>query len=1108
LAAHDADAGVLGQRVVFPVQLIAAIEFRVVSVNGETATSKSVLVRVCGSLEVEIGAQRIEDDALPRWHVRALLALIAGSAGMSMDREAASEALWPDSDPSTSRNRLYHTVMMLRRALSEWAGPEDWIFVSGGRVRLHEAVASDAFLIRQLAAADDPQRVSQWLMQQAGPLPPFAPWLPDTPQVNAVRSEIQAAWLGIIRQVVGRTASNDDTPARRRLIEHLLVLAPTNEAVHCALMLLDLRAGRAHRVLRQYDACARILAEQLGLKPSSQAVDLARRASRLLSEDSASGHHVLPGRVRDLSIIGRIELLAEVAAALREPSARVVTLVGIGGVGKSRIAREVGGMLAGELEDGVLWVDLRLDAGMPPTADGVLRRLRERTRPAVTDAEPGGASTADFCGLIVLDNAEMCSDPSSLLAALGTAVPSARWLVTGIKPTGVGSERSFRIGTLPVPRVGATSAELRANPAVQLLLRRAFPVERLDHDRLTEVGHLARKLDGLPLALELAATRLSLRTAAEISAELDHDLRPLDNGPIDFEGHQQSITSTFDQTINGLSSGALALYRVAAVPAGEFDLDLLVTLDPGLALAPDMAARLGELEQLGLIAAVSPTTTPGRWRMSHLARLHAAELARRGGLDLALKDRHLTWVAQVLADLTGDHDRPSHGVIDAIDRLHADIGAALRHADRTQSPLLPLVASRVGAYWNLRGCFAIAQRWLEAACNSLRAVPSAPRHRLMARLLIHLASMHLLQLRVVTAAPLALEALDEAQVAGDAPLLADAADLRVRVLMQGGRLSEAIACAEEWCGRLGDDLGRPLQHSLRLARVMSGSAGSASFAAEDGAGTGAGAGDSTLAMTATEWAGFDDWLMHYRHGDWPASLQQARRWFDAPLVGQVAHFRAGAGIRCAWSEVAVDDLSSALLSANTAAEDARQAGLPVIAAQAALVSADILIRTGDLDAADRILADTVDIVMDPSCGVPLQADWHVKAGLLAIARGRLSSASEQLLALTSDPCAFEDIRTLATIAELGVVVCSLGGHVEPVARINGLLAALDRPGLALRVPLEQRWLRQQLRGIELASVPSSVLPAELVAELSVQLSSLALVLTAFRGSREAVSPAR
>ena len=1077
-----------------------------VSVNAETATSKSVRVRLCGSLVIEIGAQRIEDDTLPRWHVRALLALIAGSSGMSMDREAACEALWPDSDPSTSRNRLYHTVMMLRRALSDWAGPQEWIFVSGGRVRLHEAVASDAFLIRQLAAADDPQRVSHWLMQQAGPLPPFAPWLPDTPQVNAVRSEIQAAWLGIIGQVVGRTASNDDTPARRRLIEHLLVLAPANDAVHCALMLLDLRAGRAHRVLRQYDACARILAEQLGLKPSSQAVDLARRASRLLSEDSASGRRVLPGRVRDLSIIGRTGLLAEVAAALREPSARVVTLVGIGGVGKSRIAREVGGMLAGELDHGVVWVDLRLDAGMPPTADGVLRRLRERIRPAVTDAEPGGASTADFCGLIVLDNAEMCSDPSSLLAAVCIAVPGARWLVTGIRPTGVGGERSFRIGTLPVPRVGATSAEVRANPAVQVLLRRAFPVERLDHDRLTEVGNLARKLDGLPLALELAATRLSLRTAAEISAELDHDLRPLDNGPIDFEGHQQSITSTFDQTINGLSSKALALYWVAAVPAGEFDVNLLVTLDPSLALAPDMAARLDELEQLGLIAAASPTTTPRRWRMSHLARLHAAELARRGGLDLELKDRHLAWVAQVLADLTGDDDRPSHGVIAAIDRLDADIGAALRHADRTQSPLLPLVASRVGAYWNLRGCFAIAQRWLEAACDSLRAVPSAPRHRLMARLLIHLASMHLLQLRVVTAAPLALEALDEAQVAGDAPLLADAADLRVRVLMQGGRLNEAIACAEEWCGRLGDDLGRPLQQSLSLARVMSGSAGAASFAAEDGAGMGPG--DAMLALTATGWAGFDDWLMHYRHGDWPESLQQARRWFDAPLVSQVAHFRAGAGIRCAWSEVAVDDLSSALLSASTAAGDARQAGLPVIAAQAALVSADILIRTGDLDAADRILADTVDIVMDPSCGVPLQADWHVKAGLLAIARGRLSSASEQLLALTSDPCAFEDIRTLAAVAELGVVVCALGGHLEPAARINGLLAGLDRPGLALRVPLEQRWLQQQLRGIEFASMPLSVPPAELVAELSMQLNSLALVLTAFRGNREAVSPSR
>ncbi|MFN9807639.1 MAG: ATP-binding protein [Betaproteobacteria bacterium] len=1071
----------------------------------EIALTSPVRIRVCGALEVLVGDRLVAVDALSRWHIRALLALLAGSVAMSMEREAVCDALWPDSDTSTARNRLYHTVMLLRRALSQEAGEQEWVFVSGGRVRLHPDVASDALLMRQLAVAADAQASARWLMQQEGPLQPFAPWLPDLPVVSALRVEIQSTWQEVIGHAVGNAAGHEDTPTSRRLFEHLLRLSPANEAIHCALMTLDLRAGRSHRVLRQFDACARMLAEHLGLKPSQQSIELARQAEARLLSAGGVGAQAVPRRARDLSLVGRAGVIEDVAAVLRERSMPVVTLVGICGVGKSRIARELARVVVSELEDGVVWINMKQRSNATGGAAGILQKIVDRVCDGAPMEVHDDASVRRFSGLIVVDDAECCDDLISVVAAVTDAAPTARWLVTSIRPVGLDGECCVPILPLPVPPEGATPAQLHANPAVQLLMRRAFPVEQLDSQRLAEIGELVRRLDGLPLALELAATRLPLRTAAEICAELDHDLRPLDSGPVDFEGYQQSMSMAFDHTVAGLSPNALVVYQVAAVPAGDFDLSLLARLSSALSGSADMAACVEELEQLGIVSRVSDDSLLPRWRMGHLPRLHAGQIARRSGLDLEPKDRHLAWITQVLSGYTAQSAGLSMETDALFDRLHPEIIAALRHAESGRSALLPLVVSGVGDYWILRGRFGSCQRWLEAACAEAEKVPAATRYRLLARLKIQQASMLLLQLHVVDAQALSSRALDAARATGDAALLGEAANLAVRALIESGRLSEAIDQASVWIshvGQVGDSVARPLRQSLRVARARSGRVLSTGMPLQSVHGPGVVAtSDEPMSAVDALWTVVDEWDACYRLRLWAESLEHAHRSLRRTQVAKAAYLWVITETLAARSARAVDRLNEALQAAESAADRARQAGLSTLSATAALVVADILIRVGELDRAEGILSESAVVVMDPSSGVPLQANWHAAAGLLALARGKVSDATDRLLAIAGDAWLFEDTQILAAATELGVVICASTGHVERASRLHRLLECLDQRGFAPRVPLEQRWLRQQLRESNIERVGADLAADEIVPELTQQLGSLALVLASTRGDR-------
>jgi predicted ATPase/class 3 adenylate cyclase len=309
-------------------------------------------------------------------------------------------------------------------------------------------------------------------------------------------------------------------------------------------------------------------------------------------------------------LIGRQGLLGEVCAEALRPG--VATVLGPAGVGKTLLALHAGRVLAPRFADGVWVVDL-VAVENPDEVPAALARvvgLATRAGQELTDTLAEAFAVREL--LVVLDNAEhVRTSCAHLVAALTRRGSPARVLTTSQVPLGVPGERVVRVGPLPVdadPALGADRAgELPA--AVALLLRRCGWLDvtgatTVDEDDLRAARSICEHLDGLPLAIELAAARAELLTLEQIEAGLDRRLALLRRGAVADRRHA-SLVAAFDWTVQLLRPGAQDLLSVLGVLGPSFDLSWLAAVaGPALGTRPDPGSRVGadELEVLGLLS--------------------------------------------------------------------------------------------------------------------------------------------------------------------------------------------------------------------------------------------------------------------------------------------------------------------------------------------------------------------------------------------------------------------------------------------------------------------------------------------------------------------------
>ncbi|SFN85065.1 Predicted ATPase [Geodermatophilus obscurus] len=696
--------------------------------------------RVLGPVEVRRDGSLLAPQS-PKH--RAVLAALLVDPGRTVPVDLLVDRVWSGQPPAAVSATLQSIVSRLRRELEPDVTGGRWTLLvtrePGYRLEVApgdvDAVRFVQLLrtARDLAARDEVEQAREAVT--AG----LALWRgPAYADVSATFAVEESERLEQLRLAARELAAELDLRLGRHAeivddVRELLRAEPLREGLRASLMLALYRCGRQAEALEVYEEGRRMLADGLGVDPGRplqtlygqilrQDPDLAG-SGRVRPAPAAAAAAPVPERpsVRPLgplpvpltAFVGRERELAQVAAALAGP--RLVTLVGPGGSGKTRLALEAA---------------RRRPAGAPPAA---LVELAGVTDPDLVAAQVatvlgvtlaggdtlGAVATAlhDRPLLLVLDNCEHVVEAAATVCAeLLPRCPDLRVLATSREPLGLPGEAVLPCGPMPAGAPGSDAERLFLDRARLVAPHLADPTE----DDLRHVRDLVAALDGLPLAVELAAACLTTLPLAEVAGRVDDRFALLSGGWRTAVPHQRTLAATVQWSVDLLSPAELAVFRAVAVLPGTFGPDLVAA-----AAGPEVDG--GALPLLRVLVAKSLVELDhgaGRYRMLETLRQYAEQ-----GLDEAhsrrLRDRLVAFAVELTERLEPTLRRPEWTT--SARRLDAEqpaIRAALGHALATgQGEQALRIGAALSWWWYRRGHVAEGRRWL---ADALDATPDAP----------------------------------------------------------------------------------------------------------------------------------------------------------------------------------------------------------------------------------------------------------------------------------------------------------------------------------------------------------------------------------------------
>ena len=636
-------------------------------------------IRLFGSLEVVVDGRAVPVAGQGE---RSLLAALACSAGRVVAVDRLVDDMWGDDLPANPTNALQVRVSKLRRQL-------------GGRITTEPAgyrldVDPDQVDVRRFARLVSGGRFGEALALHRGP--PLAEFQGQE-WARAEAARLDELYLSAVEEHVEKRLREGGDVGLVSELEALVAAHPLRERLRGQLMLALHRSGRSADALACYQEGRRLLRDELGLDPSEALRQL--EGAILRQEETLQGEARgarppsttnLPGRLS--SFIGRDPDLNRVMDSLA--ASRLVTLTGPGGAGKTSLAIEAARLAAASYRDGVWFVAL---AGVTDPARVALAVAEALgiADPALAPRELVTAWLAQREALLVIDNCEHLIDACAGFVEhlLLSAAPGTRVLTTSREALGVPGEVQ-----LPVPPLGDDDAvalfadrAARVNPGFQL-----GPDEEV-------VRGICQRLDGMPLAIELAAARVNVLPLAEIAERLDDRFRLLTLGARTAEARHRTLRATIDWSHDLLSEPQRVLLRRLSVFRGGW------TLQAAEAVCAGGLVRSADVLDLltGLIGQSLVVASGGRFRLLETIRQYASDRLVEAGEAEALRERHARHFLDLAEQAEPELRRPQQS--DWLARLRAEddnFQQALSWCREraTEQPDLGLrLAAALGWYW-------------------------------------------------------------------------------------------------------------------------------------------------------------------------------------------------------------------------------------------------------------------------------------------------------------------------------------------------------------------------------------------------------------------------
>lgn len=675
---------------------------------------------ILGAVEVHQDGEEV-DLGSPRQRVLLVRLLLDAPNVISADR--LIEDLWQQDQPHNARHALHVYISKIRKCLGSDRERLERLG-HGYRLRLEPDELDVDRFERYLAegraarARGDPQTASGLLLEALDLW--RGPALLDVRDEVFARDEITRLEALRLDAHEERLWVDLELAKHGEIVQELQVLVakhPFREGLWEQLMLGLYRSGRQTDALRAFQSARDRLAEEFGVEPGPalrqmEGRILANDPALQLSADTEPARRILPHP--RTSFVGRRRELAD-AAALLERS-RLLTFTGAPGAGKSRLSLKVAQSVSDDFANGTFFVPLAAVDDPRLVGSEISRVLGMRHVKGESQWEAVEAYLAKRRVLLILDNFEQIVVTAPRVGKLLDAAPRLHILVTSRTPLGLSGEQEFLVPPLEVPPLDDLPGpeQLLRYDAVTLFATRAKAADprfELDADNAHHVAEITVRLDGLPLAIELAAARTPLLSPHDLVKRLDRRLALLTGGPADSLDRHRTMRDAIGWSYDLLEESEQTIFQRLGVFKGGF------TLDAATAVADDeeetVLGGLGSLLSKGLIHR-RPDPGPARFALLEMMREYALDALAAAGDDYEVGQRHAEYFLRLAAEIEPDltHEPQGSGVdrlLPEVDNVRRALGYALDSGD----PDLGLaLASHVWRFWQSTDQLTEGRDWL------------------------------------------------------------------------------------------------------------------------------------------------------------------------------------------------------------------------------------------------------------------------------------------------------------------------------------------------------------------------------------------------------------